>query len=73
MYLYYKAARPDDKRFLGFGGVNNVRFRGTVAPGDRLIFISINTEMRTRRACFKTQAVVNGRQVFEADIIGMPI
>lgn len=70
--FYYKKSIPDD-RFLGFGGVNNVKFRGTVVPGDKLILIARNLELRPRRAIFDTQGVVDGRIVFEAEIIGMAV
>ena len=32
---YYKKSIPDD-RFLGFGGMDKVKFRGAVLPGDTL-------------------------------------
>ncbi|MFQ5862222.1 MAG: 3-hydroxyacyl-ACP dehydratase FabZ family protein [Candidatus Brocadiales bacterium] len=70
--FYYKKSIPDD-RFLGFGGVDKVKFRGTVVPGDKLILIARNLELRPRRATFDTQGVVDGRIVFEAEIIGMAI
>jgi 3-hydroxyacyl-[acyl-carrier-protein] dehydratase len=71
---YYKIALNDDpNRFLGFGGVDRVKFRGTVLPGDRLILIAKNTELKSRRAQFETQAMVGDRIVFEGIITGMPI
>ncbi|HHT9117142.1 MAG TPA: 3-hydroxyacyl-ACP dehydratase FabZ family protein [Candidatus Hypogeohydataceae bacterium YC38] len=69
---YYKRSIPDD-RFLGFGGVDKVKFRGTVLPGDTLILIAKNVELRPRRAVFETQGVVNGGIVFEGVIIGMAV
>ena len=70
--FYYKKSISDD-RFLGFGGVDKVKFRGTVVPGDKLILIAKNLELRPRRATFDTQGVVDGRIVFEARIIGMAV
>jgi 3-hydroxyacyl-[acyl-carrier-protein] dehydratase len=71
---YYKIALNDDpRRFLGFGGVDRVKFRGTVKPGDRLILIAKNTELKSRRAIFETQAMVQDKIVFEGNITGMPI
>lgn len=69
---YYKKTTQDD-RFLGFGGIDNVKFRGKVVPGDRLILIAKNKELRSRRAIFDTQGVVDGKLVFEAVIIGMVV
>lgn len=70
--LYYKAAQKDP-RFLGFGGVDGVKFRGQVVPGDRLILLGQAVEIRNRRAVFDTQGVAAGRLVFEGRITGMPI
>jgi 3-hydroxyacyl-[acyl-carrier-protein] dehydratase len=70
--VYYKLVQ-NDPRFLGFGGVDNVKFRGQVVPGDRLILLGKAVEIRNRRAVFDTQGVVGDRLVFEARITGMPI
>lgn len=69
---YYKQTTKDD-RFLGFGGIDKVKFRGKVVPGDKLILIAKNRELRSRRAIFDTQGVVNGNLVFEGVIIGMVV
>ncbi|MGR3176819.1 MAG: 3-hydroxyacyl-ACP dehydratase FabZ family protein [Candidatus Anammoxibacter sp.] len=69
---YYKRSMESDS-FLGFAGIDKVKFRGTVAPGDKLIIIAKNLELRRRRATFDTQGVVNNRLVFEGVIIGMVV
>jgi 3-hydroxyacyl-[acyl-carrier-protein] dehydratase len=70
--LYYKRVL-EDPRFLGFGGVDGVKFRGQVVPGERLLLLGKAVEIRNRRAVFDTQGVVGDRLVFEARITGMPI
>ncbi len=40
-------------------------------PGDKLIIIAKNSELRARRAIFDVQGIVNGKLVFEGKIIGM--
>jgi len=70
--LYYKKVQQDP-RFLGFGGVDAVKFRGQVVPGDRLLLLGQVVEIRSRRAVFDTQGVVGDRPIFEARITGMPI
>ena len=70
--LYYKLVQ-EDERFLGFGGIDGVKFRGQVVPGDRLILLGQVLEIRARRARFDTQGLVDGHMVFEARITGMPI
>ena len=69
---YYKQTMKDD-RFLGFGGIDKVKFRGKVVPGDKLIIIAKNKELRSRRAIFDAQGVVDGKLVFEGIIIGMVV
>jgi len=61
------------ERFIGFGGVDGVKFRGQVVPGDKLILLGKLVELRPRRAIFDTQGVVDGGMVFQARITGMPI
>lgn len=68
--FYYKRSIKDD-RFLGFAGIDKVKFRGTVVPGDKLVIIAKKIEFRNRRAIFDTQGIVNNKLVFEGSIIGM--
>ena len=70
--LYYKIV-TGDKRFLGFGGVDAVKFRGAVVPGDRLIITARIVELRSRKAVFDTQGAVGERIVFEGRVTGMPV
>jgi len=70
--LYYNVVAGSDK-FIGFGGVDAVKFRGQVVPGDKLILLGKVLEIRPRRAVFDTQGVVGDRLVFEACITGMPM
>ena len=70
--LYYSLVSPSDK-FIGFGGVDDVKFRGQVVPGDKLILLGKAVEIRPRRAVFDTQGLVGDRLVFQARITGMPL
>ena len=63
----------EDDRFVGFGGVTDVKFRGAVTPPSVFYVIAKAREMRRRRAIFDTQGVVDGKLVYEGTIIGMPI
>lgn len=60
-------------QFMGFVGVDEAKFRGQVVPGDRLLILCREIEFRPRRMISKTQGLVNGNLVFEAQITGMPI
>ena len=58
-------------RFFGFGGIDAVKFRGTVFPGQTLLVLGKRLEIRSRRAVFATQGFVDGSPIFEATITGM--
>ncbi|MSR45794.1 MAG: beta-hydroxyacyl-ACP dehydratase [Planctomycetes bacterium] len=68
-YLFSRMNR--EKRFFAFGGVDAVRFRGTVKPGDRVILMARARKLRANLGIFETQAFVGSRLVFEGIITGM--
>lgn len=59
--------------FLGFGGMEKVKFRGLVIPGDTLIMATSRRDMRSRRAVFDCQGMVGDRLVFQCVVIGLPV
>ncbi len=59
--------------FIGFGGMENVRFRGTVHPGDRLVLIAKGIRVHRRQTIFNVQGFVGNTMVFHADVIGVPM
>ena len=63
--------RKMDHEFMGFAGVDDVKFRGQVKPGDRFILLGRELELRPRRCVSVAQGLVNGQLVFEARIKGM--
>jgi 3-hydroxyacyl-[acyl-carrier-protein] dehydratase len=63
----------ENKGFLGFAGVDNVKFRGTVEPPCRLVIVGRGKSIKPRRMICETQGFVNDTMVFEAEITGMPI
>jgi len=62
-----------DEAFMGFAGVDEVKFRGQVVPGDRFVLVVRETEHRRRRSVSRAQGLVNGSLVFEGKITGMPM
>jgi len=68
-YVFCRANQ--EKRFFAFGGVDAVRFRGTVEPGDRLLLMARAKKARSNLAIFETQGFVDGKLVVEAVITGM--
>lgn len=57
--------------FMGFAGMNHVRFRGTVVPGDRLVLLCKNIEARARYSVSRCQGIVGDKVVFECEMMGM--
>lgn len=62
-----------DGDFIGFGGLENVRFRRSVHPGERLILIAKQTKFNRRQLIFNVQGFVKDTMVFHGDIIGVPL
>ena len=60
--------------YVGFGGMNDVKFRYPVFPGDRLVLMATVTKVRPhRRAEFDFQGFVGDRMVFCGSMFGVPI
>lgn len=68
-----KKLRGDYDTFVGFSGIENTKFRGTVTPPAKLAMIGKLVEDRPRRFICDTQGLVEGQMVFESRIIGMPV
>lgn len=59
---------------LGFGGMNDVRFRGTVRPGDRLVIVAQKLQVRPAAMVrSRFQCFVREQLVCEGEIRGIPI
>lgn len=59
---------------IGFGGIESVRFRGQVRPGDRLLITAkLNSWRRNRRALFSFQEFVGDTMVCHGELIGVPL
>ncbi|MEL7264961.1 MAG: beta-hydroxyacyl-ACP dehydratase, partial [Planctomycetota bacterium] len=57
-----------------FGGVDDVRFRGVVRPGDRLVLmVRLEKARRNRMIVAKFQGVVGSNMVLEGLLRGIPI
>lgn len=60
--------------YLGFGGMNDVRFRVPVYPNCRLVLAAQVTRLRAGRlAEYDFQGYVDGTLVFDGGMIGVPI
>jgi 3-hydroxyacyl-[acyl-carrier-protein] dehydratase len=59
---------------VGFGGLDDVRFRGTVVPGDRLVIVCERTQLRSGQMVrCRFQCFVRDNMVCEGKIRGIPI
>ncbi len=73
MAAYYSAVIQKDKRFMAFGGIDDVKFRDTISPPARMILIGRALEIRNRRTVVEIQGFVNDRMIFTGKITGLPI
>lgn len=59
--------------FIGFSGVDEVKFRGQVGPGDTLYLLAREVKFRPRRFVCEVQGVVNDSLAFQSKVSGIPI
>ncbi|MEE9297315.1 MAG: hypothetical protein V3W34_20435 [Phycisphaerae bacterium] len=59
--------------FVGFGGVDECKFRRTVTPPSRVWLLCRRFEARSRRIICQVQGVVDGKLTFEAKVTGLVI
>ena len=70
--LLYRLAE-EKPEFIGFGGMDGVRFRGQVVPGDRFVIVGKVEVLSTRLSKLKAQGFVGDKMVFEGTILGIPV
>jgi 3-hydroxyacyl-[acyl-carrier-protein] dehydratase len=70
---YCHAIKLHEGGFIGFGGMEDVRFRGQVRPGDRLVLVSKAHRVHRRQTQFETQGFVGNNMVYHGRIIGVPL
>ncbi len=68
---YCKAAGMFESGFVGFGGMEDVRFRGQVRPGDRLVLVGKGVRVHRRHSIFEVQGFVGANMVFHGKVIGV--
>lgn len=70
---FYIGRAVPDIGFIGFGGVDAVKFRATVVPGQRLVLVGKAVTIRSRLAIFDEQGWVDGKLAVEARITGVKV
>ncbi|MFW6457203.1 MAG: 3-hydroxyacyl-ACP dehydratase FabZ family protein [Planctomycetota bacterium] len=68
---YYYKRTTECESFVGFGGIDNVKFRAAVQPGSRLILVARVDRISRRHCVMDCQGFVDGRMVFEGTITGV--
>ena len=68
---YYSMNILEKEGFLGFAAVDDVKFRGSVTYGQRLVMVGKMVDFRSRRCIGALQGFVDGKMVFEGQITGM--
>lgn len=58
-------------RIMLFGGIDGVKFRDAIVPGQRVIIVVKVTELKERRSIYQCQAFVKDKLVFEGQITGL--
>jgi 3-hydroxyacyl-[acyl-carrier-protein] dehydratase len=71
--FYCQEIKVLESGFLGFGGMEDVRFRGPVRPGDRFLVMAKAVRVHRRQAVFETQGFVGSNMVYNGRIIGVPL
>lgn len=60
------------EKFVGLGGLNNVRFRGMVVPPARVYFVSGKGNVSGKRlARFPAQAFCNDQMIMDMELLGV--
>ncbi len=72
-YLTMRLGIFETGSFIGYGGIEDVRFRGQVKAGDRLILVAKGVRLHRRQTIFESQGFVAGNMVFHGKIIGVPL
>lgn len=70
---YIASTEAVSDTFIGLGGLENVRFRSPVRPGDRLVLIGKAIKLHRRQTTFNVQGFVGNSMVFHCDILGVPM
>ena len=66
-------APPGEKRFMGFGGIDSVRFRDALAPPARLLLAVRGDRVRENSSLWTAQGFCAGRLVFEGKIFALAV
>lgn len=69
--FWAKLAQPEKRGFWALAAVDEVRFRGSVGPGEALLIAGHITEIRSRFMRLEFQGFLAEKQVVEGTLTGM--
>ncbi len=72
-YYYMESIGNPPGVFIGFMGVEGVKFRGFVEPKDTFVIAAKAVKIRSRRCEFYCQGFVREKMVFEGTVLGAPM
>ncbi|GAB4151070.1 MAG: hypothetical protein Fur0037_19810 [Planctomycetota bacterium] len=71
-FLIKKVVDWEIDRFIGLGGLNDVRFRGTVVPPATVYYVSARGQVSGKRlARFPAQVFCDGSMTMEMELLGV--
>jgi len=62
-----------DTEMVGFGGLEDVRFRGVVHPGERFVIVAQLLKIRSMMLTCQFQCFVRGEMVCDGILKGIPL
>jgi 3-hydroxyacyl-[acyl-carrier-protein] dehydratase len=62
-----------EQGFMGFAGIDRVKFRDTIRPPARFVVVGRGKQVKHRRTICEMQGFVGSTMVFEAEITGMNV
>ena len=71
LYAWKSVVDSVRDRLVVFAGIDNVRFRGMVRPGEKVVLMARSDEFGRRGARMEIQGMVDGKVVFEGDIFAI--
>lgn len=71
--FYVRRFSVIDAEFIGFGGMEDVRFRNQVRPGDRLVLVAQALKIHRKAVLFNCQGFVRSSMVFHGEINGVAL
>lgn len=71
LYAWKMTVASVRNRLVVFAGIDKVRFRGQVRPGDRVVMMARSDEYGKRGAKMEIQGMVDGKVIFGGEIFAI--